>query len=166
MHENRGEKISIGNQKKIILALDVTLMLGLIAYSVILLTINKTLNPSHFSGFDYEAIHQRFFWRWLAERIFSLCSLVYIAGHIGALCFTMKKKIPVPAGLVFFYFLVQIGILFLCVIPFALFQLDDWGDYLFPLWSVIVILCLLLLTFAIVTLYKKMLAHHKKPSRN
>lgn len=161
MYENQDNKIKISSLKKIILALDVTFIFGLIAYSVILLIINKTLNPLHLSGFDYEAIHQRFFWRWLAERIFSLCSLVYIAGHIGALCFTMKKKIPIPTGLVFFYFLIQIGISLLCVIPFALFHLDAWGDYLFLLWSVIIILFLLFLTFAIAILSKKMLEHHK-----
>ncbi len=65
--------------KKIILILDVLLFVGLLVYSVIFLIINKSLNPATIAGND---IHIRLMWRQAAETIFTVCSFVYVIGHI------------------------------------------------------------------------------------
>ena len=135
--------------KKIILILDVLLFVGLLVYSVIFLIINKSLNPATIAGND---IHIR--WQ-AAETIFTVCSFVYVIGHILIIYSFASRRISASLRTIFLYFTTQVGLMFLCTVPFAVFDLSFFGDYIFPIWSTVGILLILLFVTLAVGFYQK-----------
>ena len=95
--------------KKIILILDVLLFVGLLVYSVIFLIINKSLNPATIAGND---IHIRLMWRQAAETIFTVCSFVYVIGHILIIYSFASRRISASLRTIFLYFTTQVGLMF------------------------------------------------------
>ena len=87
--------------KKIILILDMLLFVGLLVYSVIFLIINKSLNPATIAGND---IHIRLMWRQAAETIFTVCSFVYVIGHILIIYLFASRRISASLRTIFLYF--------------------------------------------------------------
>lgn len=138
--------------KKIILILDVLLFVGLLVYSVIFLIINKSLNPATIAGND---IHIRLMWRQAAETIFTVCSFVYVIGHILIIYSFASRRISASLRTIFLYFTTQVGLMFLCTVPFAVFDLSFFGDYVFPIWSTVGILLILLFVTLTVGFYQK-----------
>ena len=124
--------------KKIILILDVLLFVGLLVYSVIFLIINK-----------------RLMWRQAAETIFTVCSFVYVIGHILIIYSFASRRISASLRTIFLYFTTQVGLMFLCTVPFAVFDLSFFGDYVFPIWSTVGILLILLFVTLAVGFYQK-----------
>lgn len=141
-------------QKKSLLIFNILLIFGLVTYAMIFLIINKNLNPGDILE-NYEAINQRLFWRGVAEAICSLFGIIYTIGHIFVIYSAMRKKLYIPFQKILIYFIVQVGMMFVCVIPFAIFDLGYLGDYVFPIWSIAGILLLILITYAVNCLYNR-----------
>ncbi len=138
MKNNESSNMSIG--KKTILLLDGVLLVGLLSYSILFFTLNKILNPANLLE---ELIEQRIFWRDLSEKILALCGVIYLVGHICALYYARKKKVHFSLKSLTLYFFLQIGIMIACVVPFGLLDRTYFFDYLFPLWNILIITCLL-----------------------
>ena len=89
--------------KRVILALNIVLFGGLLAFSIIFFVINKMWNPMNpqNAGFD---IKQRFFWRSTAEIIMLTCGRIHLIGHgVVLLIALVKKKILSAAKLTLYY---------------------------------------------------------------
>lgn len=121
-------------QKKLLLVLNALLAAGLVCHSVILLAVNKTLP---FSGVASAPglFGQRAFWQGAAQLICSLLSAAYLVGHVCMAYFYLRARRYLPLRQVLLYFLVQLLIMFLGTVPFALFDRASWGNYLWPLWG-------------------------------
>jgi len=141
-------------QKKSLLILNALLIFGLVAYAVIFLIINKKLNPRDILE-NYEAVSQRLFWRGIAEAICSLFGIIYTIGHIFVIYSAMRKKMYIPFQKILVYFIAQVGMMFVCVIPFAIFDLGYLGDYVFPIWNIAGILLLILIAYAVSCVYNR-----------
>jgi len=139
--------------KKSIIIINALLIFGLVIYAIIFFIINKNLNLADFSG-NYEVGNQRLLWRGFAEAICSLFGIVYIVGHILVIHSAMKK-LYIPFWKMLAYFVVQVGIMFVCVIPFAIFDLSYLGDYVFPIWNIAGMLLLVLVIYSLVYFYRK-----------
>lgn len=129
-------------QKNILLLLDGFLLIGLLSYAILFFTLNKILNPANLSG---ELIAQRLFWRDLSEKISGLCGVIYLAGHVCALCYARKQKVHFSLKALTLYFLIQISIMIASVVPFGLLDRTYFFDYLFPLWNILMITVFLFL---------------------
>ena len=138
MKNNESSNMSIG--KKTILLLNGVLLVGLLSYSILFFTLNKILNPANLLE---ELIAQRFYWRDLSEKILALCGVIYLVGHICALYYARKKKVHFSLKALTVYFFIQIGIMIACVVPFGLLDHTYFFDYLFPLWSLLILTSLL-----------------------
>lgn len=123
-------------QKNILLLLDGFLLIGLLSYAILFFTLNKILNPANLLE---ELIAQRIFWRDLSEKILALCGVIYLVGHICALCYARKKKVHFSLKALTLYFLIQISIMIASVVPFGLLDRTYFFDYLFPLWNILMI---------------------------
>ena len=126
------------NRYKKIFLLDILLILGLLAYAIIFFIINKTLNPLDIAG-EHISVERRLFWRGAAETICALCSALYILGHVFVIYRTIRQKVHFSLKELAFYFIVQIGIMLVCVVPLGLADRVYFYDYIFPLYSLITI---------------------------
>lgn len=131
---------------------NIALVLGLLLYSIIFIVINKKFNPLEIRA---EEIHLRFLWRKIAENIVSICSLVYSLGHFIMLYLYVKKHWKIEFRKIGGYFISQIILMFGCTVPFAMFDVAYFGDYLFPIWGLIGNLLLMLIIVIINLLYQK-----------
>lgn len=120
------------NKKKIILALDIILCVGLLTHSAILLYINRNFNPIYITNTD---IRGRLELRKVAEFIFIICRSGYIVGNIIFAYQLVKKHLAIPLHRLLRYFVLQIVLMMLCIIPFAAFDLTYFKDYIFPVWG-------------------------------
>ena len=140
MENNTSSTMSTG--KKLLLLFDSFLLVGLLFYAILFFTLNKILNPANLLE---ELIEQRIFWRDLSEKILALCGVIYLVGHICALYYARKKKVHFSLKSLTLYFFLQIGIMIACVVPFGLLDRTYFFDYLFPLWSLLILTSLLFL---------------------
>ena len=125
-----------------ILVLGILLILGILSHSIILFTINKTLNPVGIAG-EHISAEIRLFWRGLAEKVYAVCSAIYLLGHALVIYNAIKQKVHFSLKKLAFYFFVQIGIMLACVVPFGLLDHVYFFDYIFPLYSLIILASLL-----------------------
>lgn len=121
---------------------DIILILGLLSYAIIFFTINKTLNPLDIAG-EHISAEIRLFWRGLAEKICAVCSVIYVLGHSLVIYNAIKQKVHFSLKKLVFYFFVQIGIMLACVIPFGLLDHVYFFDYIFPLYSLVILVSVL-----------------------
>ncbi|MDL2293229.1 hypothetical protein LJC60_01205 [Ruminococcaceae bacterium OttesenSCG-928-D13] len=123
-----------GRRKIVTIALGVLLIFGLCAYSVTLFVLNRTLNPQEIAG-NFELLELRLSLRIAAERICSICTSLYLLGHLVLFNYTLIKKKPVPIPTTALYATAQIVIMFVCTVPFALMDMGSFADYVFPVWG-------------------------------
>ena len=121
---------------------DILLIFGLMSYAIIFFTINKTLNPVDIAG-GYVSAESRLFWRGLAEKICAVCSVIYILGHALTIYNAVKHKVHFSLKKLVFYFFVQIGIMLACVVPLGLLDHVYFFDYIFSLYSLLILTSLL-----------------------
>lgn len=141
--------------KTTLLLLDGFLLVGLLSYSIFFFTLNMTLNPADLSGESGELIAQRFYWRDLSEKILAVCGVIYLIGHICVISYARKKKISFSLKALTVYFFIQIGIMIACVVPFGLLDRTFFWDYLFPLWSLLILTSLLFLVSLLIHASRK-----------
>ena len=142
-------------KNKKLLILNGLLVFGLLVYSTIFLVINKNFNPLEISGSDYDIVHVRLLWRRVAELVFAGCGLVYIIGHVLMVYVAVKKRSLSSFQMDFLYLILQIGLMFMCTVPFALFDLTYLGDYLFPIWGMIGVVLFLFIVTVVIRIYQK-----------
>lgn len=147
---------------KVLLILNALLLCSLLLHSFIFFFINTYYNPYRFFHIplDNAQLHHIYTaGRSIAELISSICGKIYLIGHFIVL-FSQKRKVPAPY-ICIIYFLAQIIILLFCTLPFALVDSLSFGDYLFPIWNIIIGLVI----FWIITLFG---AFHQKlrPQKN
>ncbi len=119
------------NQKRFVIGLNTLLMLGLVAYSAINLILNKTIDPYRLTGEVTEAVKTRVYWIDLSNTILSVCLTIYFLGSIILLYNWTKKKVSFSYKSVFLYFISQIAIMFFGIVPFALFDNENfYGNYM------------------------------------
>lgn len=147
-------KKEMENRKRA-LQLDFLLAFGLVAYAVILLTINNIFDPTDHLGANIELAKQRFFWRELAEKVCTICGILYVCGNILMFCSAVKKQRFVSVADVCGYFVIQVSMMFLCVVPFGLFDFGFFGDYIFPIWSIAGALFCVLAIYSLYYIYKQ-----------
>lgn len=152
--KNNTPYVIVKRLKNILLVLDAFLILGLLSYAIILFTINRTLNPVDISVGNI-TVEQRLYWREIAEKICAVCNVIYILGHVLVIYNSIKRKVRFSLKTLGFYFLTQIGIALICVVPFGILDRAWFYDYIFPLWNIILTTSLLFV-FSIFTLKKKM----------
>ena len=118
--------------KRTIIILDAFLFFGLFSHSVILLILNNTLVPGEIAFSDGSV---RLMWRQAAEVIFSICSSIYVIGHFILFGMTLAQKNARSFRTICLYFVFQIVLLCSATIPFAVLDMNYWGDYIFPVWG-------------------------------
>jgi len=143
-------KIGIQKYHKCIRILDVILVIGLIAHSIIFLIINKSINPKELMGiWNEETMHMRLYWRQCAEIIFAVGGLVYCVGLVIVLWKSASKRVKIPLKDIVVYLIMQIITMLLSTVPFGLFDIMFFDDYIFPVWGTTGILILLFATYII-----------------
>ncbi len=151
---NNNEIFKIENKlKKILLILNGFLVLGLLGSSIIFFILNKVLNPADIAS-NLSAVELRFFWRDFAGTMYTVCKLIYIVGHIVVISTAMINRITFSFKILVSYYLLQIVIMFLCVVPIALLDSTYFTNYIFPLWSLIITLVLLFIISILTTAHK------------
>jgi len=151
------DKISFwtdNRRKNIVIALDAFLILGLLGYAIGFFIMNKRINPMD-TSVSYATVEQRLFWRGFLEKIYTASSVVYILGHVIVIYNALAKKIRFSFKSVAIYFFAQVGIILLCVVPIGLFDYAYFGDYLFPLRNMMVVLSLLFVVSMFTVSHKK-----------
>lgn len=144
-----GEKM---HKKKILWLLSGILVVGLLIHSAILLYINKNFDPVYVTGAN---ITKRLLLRKAAESVFSICGTGYIIGNIIFVYQLIKKHLFIPFHLFGRYFVSQLILMILCTIPFAVFDLVYFEDYIFPIWGTAGTLFIVLLIAFVIGLHKK-----------
>lgn len=137
--------------KRILLALNILLFAGLLAFSVIFFVTNKTWNPkiNLNQGIDYE---KRFFWRGTAEKIMLTCEKIHLYSHWAVLVLALGKKKILPAVKLTLYYAALMILMLICIAPFFCLDADFRWDYVFmvrltavrllPLWGAAVVISL------------------------
>ena len=145
-------KKGIQKYHKHIRSLDVILLLGLIAHSIILLIINKSINPTELMGiWNEETMHMRLCWRQCAEIIFATGGLVYCVGLVIVLWKSTRKRVKIPLKDIVIYLIMQIIMMFLSTVPFGLVDIMFFDDYIFPVWGTTGILILIFAAYTILS---------------
>ena len=135
--------MNLSRTKKVLLLLDLVLIAGVLAHSVILLALNKSWDPQVVLGTEHAAAYLG--WRETEQKILSVCNLIYFVGHLVIwLGLIVKDQLP-AFRYVLLYFAVQAGLLAIGTVPFGLFDRAYFGDYVFPVWNMVWELLLLLL---------------------
>lgn len=140
--------------KKILLLLNIVLIVGMFTYAFMFLLINKNLNPTDISE-NLDLVKQRLFWRKIIESVCGFFGAIYLLGHILILWFVTKRNNKITFQKTIKYFLFQMAIMLICVIPFAFFDRVYWGDYLFPVWNIAVYLLFIFIIYNIIIFYRK-----------
>lgn len=152
--------MNLSRTKKALLLLDLVLIAGLLAHSVILLTLNKSWDPQVVLGTEHAAAYLS--WRKAEQAILSVCNLVYFVGHLVILLgLIVKDQLPV-FRYVLLYFAVQAGLLVIGTIPFGLFDRAYFGDYIFQVWNTVWEVLLLLLGAGLGEIYARV--KRRKPT--
>lgn len=131
--------------KRGVFILNAFLIIGLVVHSVILFIINGKINCINISNID-----QIFLWRWLAEKINSICNLIYIIGHILLMYVSIKRKNYFSLKSLLLYIGIQTVLMFVCTVPFGVLDLEFLGDYLFPIWSMIIDVVVIFLIYIVI----------------
>ena len=145
--ENRGLKRGL-------LLVNALLIFGLAVYVVAFLFMNRNLNPADISG-NSELLLQRLSWRSHAEAIYLLCGDIYKLGHVLLLFWAVMRGVSVSLKQVSIYFTIQIGIMFLCMVPAVVFDFAHLGDYLFPVWGLAATLFVILTVYILYCTFRK-----------
>lgn len=117
-----------------ILSIGAILCLGLVSYALVLYYANKNFTPIKIM-MDSSLMDQRLYLRNLAETIYSICLSIYILGQILLIIFILKNEYRLFVKDLFGYVILQIIFAFISVLPFAIFDLSHFGDYIFPIRS-------------------------------
>lgn len=138
--------------KRTIIILDAFLFFGLFSHSVILLILNNTLVPGEIA---FSGASTRIMWRQAAEAIFSICSSIYVIGHFILFGMALGQKKSRSFRTICLYFVFQIVLLCSATIPFAVLDMNYWGDYMFPVWGTGIHLIFLFLIASAINFYCK-----------
>ena len=144
------------NEKRVrkgIIILNVVLFLGLFVYALILFIINKKLNPA--SYLNTELWELRFFWRRIAEKTSNFFCDVYIIGNIIMAYELLKNRYIFSLSIIAKYYLLETIIMFAIVLPFTFFDIKSWGDYFFPIWSLLIRLLLICINYLLISLFRQ-----------
>lgn len=144
----------INRQKRQLIILDIVLIAGLLTHSIIFLFINKTMFPYSANGeLIGEILRQRLPWRRFAEHFSFFCSFLYCLGICIIFLNSMKKHHTIPFKDAIACFATQIFLMLVCTVPFALFDISFFADYLFQIRGALGILVLLFLAFVAVSFF-------------
>ncbi len=136
--------------KKKLLLLDLCLAAGFIAYALILFSMNRSLGWEEIGG-SRELIERRFSGWKTAEVICGICSMVHCIGHL----IYLRELVNIPFRKMSCYFLAQFALMYLCVLPFALFDRGYFGDYFYPIWGIAIRLLLVYAIYAFLRGYRR-----------
>lgn len=140
-------------RQRIGIALGGILVIGLLCYAIIFFWVNKNLNPSQIS-MNQLLVEQRLNLRLLAERIYGTCIAIYIIGLIVFSYSWARHSDQMAIGTIIVYFVSQITLAALCILPFALLDRPFFWDYVFPLRSLIPTLLIVAALLCFVWMYQ------------
>lgn len=130
--------------KRIILALNIVLFGGLLAFSIIFFAINKMWNPMNPQNAGNN-FYRHFSWRSTAEIIMLTCGKIHLIGHGVVLLIALVKKKILSAAKVILYYIALVFLMLLCIAPFFCMDTDFRWDYsyivlltadrMLPLWG-------------------------------
>ncbi len=148
------ETNKIQRKYKIVIMILVAIMLaGILVHSSVLWIINKFLSPEKFSYATVEGsmlIDMRLSMRRFAETANGMCSLIFLVGIIVKLSIFIRKRYNIELRKLFSFFFATVMAMFICVGPFVLTDKSFWGDYLFPVWSIVLNMILIFSIFLII----------------
>ena len=115
------------------------LFLGLFVHSVLNCVLNHTLSlqgvlPGSAEGTSLQNL--RLFLFRLGDAAVSVCSFIFFLGSVLRIYTLVQKKMVLSVRRLLLLFTGTIAAIGLCPIGFALFD-GDWGEYLFPIWSIL-----------------------------
>ncbi len=116
---------------------------GILINSVILFTINKLYPPV--STTPQALLMSRFSLRHAAELADGICFGLFELGALLLIWHLIRRGKAVPYRALSLPFCASCSAMFLCSLPFVLFDRTFWGDYLFPIWGKLIIMALVLL---------------------
>ena len=134
-----------GGNKKItaaVMILSIILCVGFLTHSAILYSLNQ-IYPITSSGFA-GAIEARMPLLRIAEKTIGVGSIIFFLGSIILINLFIKNKTAVAYRRMLIPFLLTVTAIFACILPFALLDRPSWANYLFPIWSTLMLLALLL----------------------
>lgn len=137
------------------------LLIGLLAGSGVLYAANRQLPPAALSA-DPAAVELRLSLRGLANAFSGIGSMVFALGNVIFLCSFVKLGKTIKTSVIFLSFISVISLMFICVTPFAIIDRAFASDYLFPLWSTIIIYSIL---FVILLLFNSAKAKYRRNTR-
>lgn len=124
------------------------LLLGILAHSAVLWTLNRVFPPETLAYTTLDRISDiklRLSARNFAEIIIGACSTGFCVGNIIMIYSFIKKGITVSFRKLFFSFFAICAAMFICVTPFAILDKAFWGDYFFPIRGLLIVMTMLLL---------------------
>ena len=119
---------------------------------MILFTVNKLYPPV--SATPQAQLMSRFSLRHAAETADGICFGLFELGALLLIWHLIRCGKGVPYRGLFLPFCASCAAMFLCALPFALFDQAFWGEYLFPIWGKLITMALLFLILAGVNLYQ------------
>ncbi|MDW7667577.1 MAG: hypothetical protein SCJ93_02030 [Bacillota bacterium] len=147
---------------KVVTSILITIMLvGILIHSGMLFTLNRLLPTRELSYATAEyasVVNMRLSLRQFAERFVAISSIVSIVGGIVILYNFIKSKHVISFHKIFIFFFVTIVVMFACVVPFALYDKAFWGDYFFPIWSILIIMIL----FFLIMIISNFIKYHRE----
>ena len=116
--------------------LDLFLAVTLLAYAILIFTTNQAIDPATLSGADTALVTERFSRLQMTQTFAGAAAVVYLAGQIILRFYWVFR--PAKTGFLALgaWFLLRIGLMLLCTVPFALADQAYWQYYLSPVWSI------------------------------
>lgn len=133
--------------------IDFLLVFGLLSFAGIFFYANLTMNPYEISMVG-DIAERRLFFRILSEKMYTACGSLYTLGHIVMIGTLAKNGYRTSIRRIACYFLSQILLAALCVLPFAFLDRTFAYDYIFPLRGLSVTLLILFLVSSILYVLK------------
>ncbi len=138
--------------KRKIVLLDVFLVLGLMSQAFILYLTNKYLSFTTVAGSTELGRRRYYFWLEAADVVGWVCLAIYVICCIVLINSMISQSFPFRKAILFF--LIQILLIFASVISVAVFDVEYFFDYLFPIWKVLVWLFLCFCYYLLRKLYQ------------
>lgn len=131
--------------------------MGILLHSIVLWVANRffSLGGSPPAQDPAAAFRTRFSVLQIGRAANEICATAFLVGCLVLLYYFVRKSPFIPFHKLFFPFVAAAIALFLCAFPFILLDPSSWGDYLFPIWSALVVMAMLSAAFLLADLMKK-----------
>lgn len=123
------------NPKKMMWALSILLLIGMLGFSIMFFVLNKNINPLDSTN-DVEALKQRFVWRKRGDIWLTVFHALYLLGNAVILYLMIFNKISISVKNWSLYFLSHLVLLLASTLPFGLLNRYFIYDYLLPAASI------------------------------